>query len=229
MLNINPIDLQRKILDAILDGDRSSAGKILSEFTKTHGYKETLINLLEPALLEFGKIWSKKEDVSLAQGYIAGKIAEDFMTRAIKDISTKPSATALKGPVVIGNIEDDYHALGRKMVTTFLRASGWKVYDLGNDCLPADLVDKAQEVGAKIIGVSAMMYTTVQNIKKLRAEIDNRKLTNRIQLAVGGAVFLLRPELVMNVGGDGTSRNAINAPQLMEKLWKKAVTAEKRN
>lgn len=61
----------------------------------------------------------------MAQAYIAAKIGEDFLTKyAASQAVTLPERT-LKGPVVLGNIEDDSHALGRKMVVTFLKANGW--------------------------------------------------------------------------------------------------------
>ncbi len=123
-----------------------------------------------------------------------------------------------KGTAIIGNVEDDYHSLGRKLVGIFLLTAGWKVVDLGNDVAPATFVDAAIENKARIIGVSAMMFTTAQNILSLRKEIDQRGLKNKIKLAVGGAVFKIRPDLVSEVGGDGTAANAIDAPALFEKL-----------
>lgn len=219
-----PKDYQRKLLEFILAADRRSANELIEEWSDAHGYKRAVMELLEPTLERFGEMWAD-ENVSLAQGYIAAKIAEDTMTKAAEERSQEPSVTETKGPVVIGNIEDDYHALGRKLVVTFLSTAGWKVYDLGNDVLPADFVDKAIEVDAKVIGASAMMDMTAVNIKKLREEIDKRKLTGKIQMAVGGAVFRLRPELVQEVGGDGTAGNAMSVPELMDQLWEKAKAA----
>ena len=176
---------------------------------------------MPPTLLEK---W-EKEGTSLAQGYIAAKIAEDVLKKlaAERTYSVTPK---LKGPIVIDNIEDDTHSLGRKMVMTFMETDGWEVYDMGNDVLADEFVDKAVDIGAKVIGISAMMYTTAKNIEKVRQEIDKRNLTGKIQLAVGGAVFVLRPELVDEVGGDGTARNAMEAPKLFENLWKKACQEE---
>ena len=131
-----------------------------------------------------------------------------------------------KGPVVIGNIEEDFHALGRRMVGTFLRAEGWIVHDLGNDVPATEFVDKALEVGARVIGVSAMMMTTARNVRKVRDEIDNRGLTGRIQLAVGGAVFRVCPGLAEEVGGDGTAPDALGAAGLFDRLWEESVRKE---
>jgi len=145
------------------------------------------------------------------------------MTKAIESLSEDSSQTVSKGPIVIGNIEDDYHALGRRLVSVFLRKSGWEIYNLGSDVLPTKFVDKAEEVNAPIIAVSAMMYMTAMNIKKVREEIDNRGLKGKIMLAAGGAVFLQRPEVLEIVGGDGTSPNAIKAPKLMDQLLERAI------
>jgi methanogenic corrinoid protein MtbC1 len=130
-----------------------------------------------------------------------------------------------RGVAVLGNAEDDYHALGRRMVGTFLRVEGWQVVDLGNDVLPAAFVDAAEESGAKVIGVSAMMLTNAMNIAKVREELERRNLGGRIKLAVGGAVFAMRPELVAEVGGDGTSATAMDAPALFEALAAEAEHA----
>jgi methanogenic corrinoid protein MtbC1 len=105
------------------------------------------------------------------------------------------------------------------MVAVFLRAAGWKVVDMGNDVAPADFVAAAVRHGARVIGVSAMMLTTAENIRAVREELDARGLSGRIRLAVGGAVFKLRPELVSEVGGDGTAPSAIQAPALFDILW----------
>lgn len=221
-------DFQGDLLKRFLAANRQSANELVDEWAGIHGYERAVTELFEPVLQLFGEKWSKAENISLAQGYIVGKIAEDIMQKAANARAIESSVPIEpKGPVVIGNIEDDYHSLGRKMVVTFLHMSGWKVYDLGNDVLAPEFVDKAVEVGAKVVGASAMMYTNAVNIKKLRQEIDRRGLTGHLQLAVGGAVFVLRPELVEEVGGDGTARNAFVVADLMRELWNRAIRGEK--
>jgi len=207
-----------KLVELFLKADRSFANDLIDKWIADRGTGKVLTDLLEPALLEFGELWASRTDISLAQGYIAAKIAADTLRKISDSGEYSTEVTEPRGRVVIGNIEDDYHMLGRKLVGTMLSAAGWKVYDLGNDVLAEEFVDKAQEVGANIVGASAMMYSTASNISKLREEIDSRGLTGQLQLAVGGAVFLHRPELVEEIGGDGTARNAIEAIDLMEVL-----------
>jgi len=92
--------------------------------------------------------------------------------------------------------------------------------------LPAEFVDAALAEGARVIGVSAMMLTNAENIARVRAELDRRGLSGRVKLAVGGAVFVMRPELVAEVGGDGTAATAMDAPALFERLAAEAAEAE---
>jgi len=140
------------------------------------------------------------------------------MLRVADKYNQANPAPVKKGAVIIGNIEDDFHSLGRKMVSIFLKSAGWEIIDLGNDVPAKDFVDKAEKTGALFIAVSAMMYSTAMNIKKVREEIDRRGLNGKIKLAAGGAVFRLRPELLEEVGGDGTAGNAINVPALFDRL-----------
>jgi methanogenic corrinoid protein MtbC1 len=218
-----PRDLKDELIDLMLAGNRQAAIHLVDEWAEIHGYERAVVEILEPALALFGEKWASADDVSLPQGFVAGKVAEDIMQKAAAARATVPLPGSLKGPIVIGNIEDDAHALGRKMVVTFLRIDGWAIHDLGNDVLAREFVDKAVEEDAPIVAASAMMYSTAMNIAKLRKEIDARGLAGRMLLAVGGAVFRQRPELVAEVGGDGTARNAIEAPQLMDRLLERAL------
>jgi len=206
--------VRTQLLDFILIGERKEAMDLLEDWARRFHWRATIVELLEPVLDEIGKRWAA-EKISLAAGYMAGKIAEDVLLKAVQAEEAVPQT---KGPVVMGNIEDDYHSLGRKLVTIFLRTAGWRVIDLGNDVRAEEFVDAAVANEAKIIGVSAMMLTTAKNIRNVRHEIDSRGLSGSIKLAVGGAVFKMRPELVVEVGGDGTVASAVDAPRLMAQL-----------
>ena len=210
-----PADLCRQLLDAMINADRLAAAEIVEgALASGIGPAQVISEILDPAIVQLGQMW-EEETMSLAQNFVASKIAEDTLLRCVPGQSDQQHK---KGAVVIGNIEDDFHSLGRRTVGLFLAAAGWDVHDLGNDVPAEQFLEKALEVGACVIGASAMMQTTALNIRKLRALIDEKGLTGRIKLAVGGAVFNWRPELVAEVGGDGTVKNAVAADELFTRL-----------
>ena len=209
------------LISLFIAGDRDEAINLLNCWGKEFGYQEAINDILEPAITKFGHDWGQTEQVSLGQGYVLGKVAEDIFETASKEYYYQ-SIPESKGPVIMGNIEDDNHALGRKLVITFLKIKGWKVIDLGNDITAKEFVDTAIENNAPIIGISAMILRTALNIKSVRQLIDRRNLADKIKLAVGGAVFCQRPELVKEIGGDGTAVNAILVPDLFDNLLEKS-------
>ncbi|PLX14997.1 MAG: corrinoid-binding protein [Salinivirgaceae bacterium] len=217
-------DIQKVLLNAIIDGEKNLAVETVVNWAKQNTFRKAFTDIFDQVLIEIGDLWYKNK-LSLAQGYIAGKVAEEVFLHASND-DEFTKHTVKKGNVVVGNIIDDFHSLGRKLLSIFLKAAGYTVHDLGNDISAQEFVEKAIETNARIIGVSAMMYTTAKNIEQVRAELDKRNLSGKIQLAVGGAVFKLKPELVEEVGGDDTADNAINAPALFDELWKKSLTYE---
>jgi methanogenic corrinoid protein MtbC1 len=220
------MDIRQSLIERIRLADRQGANALLDAWGAEHGHERLIKDVLDPTLILIGEEWSASGTFSLAQVYIAAKVTEDVLTRIANMRKLPSEGRPPKGPVVIGNIEEDFHALGRRMVGTFLRAEGWIVHDLGNDVPATVFVDKACEVGARVIGVSAMMMTTARTIRRVRDEIDSRGLTGRIRLAVGGAVFCVCPDLVEEVGGDGTAPNALAAPDLFDRLWEQSVGKE---
>lgn len=220
------MDIQHALIGMIQQADRQGAGRLLDAWGKEHGYERLLAEVLEPTLLMIGEDWRSSESFTLAQAYVAAKVAEDALMKIAERKKEGALAAPSKGSVVIGNIEEDFHALGRRMLGIFLASDGWVVHDLGNDVPADEFVDKAVAVGARVIGVSAMMLTTAYNIKKLRTELSRRGLSGRIQLAVGGAVFLVRPGLDREVGGDGTARTALEATELFRRLHGESIRRE---
>ncbi len=207
----------KRLLKFMVESDRDGAGELVRLALAEGIAAESVISfMLDPALLQLGHLWGT-ETVSLAQTFVAAKIAEDVLVQCLPKGSAGPEAGPC-GIAVLGNIEDDFHSLGRRIIASFLRANGWQVHDLGNDVTAEVFIEKAIEVHATVIGVSAMMQTTALNIRKLRDLVDSRGLHKKIKIAVGGAVFNWRPELVTEVGGDGTAANAAKVHELFLEL-----------
>ena len=217
---MTPLPYKEILFTLMKNSDRSAARQLIEGILHDGmPMQAVLTDVLDPALAQLGTLWEKKA-ISLSEAFVASKIAEDILLLCLPDPSQANQPA--KGPVVIGNIEEDFHSLGRRIIGSFLTASGWDVHDLGNDVPAEQFVETAQSIKAPVIGVSAMMQTTALNIRRVRNLIDEQGLRDQIKLAVGGAVFNWRPQLVEEVGGDGTATNAAEVDALFMRL--KAAT-----
>jgi methanogenic corrinoid protein MtbC1 len=212
------MEIQQEIVSAIQIANLNRASELLSEWGSNNGFENIAEKILLPVLEKYSQDDFEMDGSPLAQGYVAARFAEIAMNMAIANTNPEQLPKQNLGPIVIGNIEDDFHSLGRRIICAFLSSNGWIINDIGNDVLPADFVENALETNSKIIAVSAMMYSTAINISKVREELIRRNLENTIKLAVGGAIFNLRSDLVQEVGGDGTAKSAIHVPKLFNSL-----------
>ena len=120
------------------------------------------------------------------------------------------------GKVVLGTIHGDIHDIGKTLVGTMLSASGFKVYDLGVDVPVTTLVEKAIEVQADIIAVSALLTTTMVRQKDVVEALDDMGLRPNIKVMVGGAP--VTQEWVTEIDADGYSEDAIGAVAVAKQL-----------
>jgi trimethylamine corrinoid protein len=135
---------------------------------------------------------------------------------AVLEPSMKAAGTERKilGKVVLGTVEGDIHEIGKSLVGTMLTSSGFEVYDLGVDVSSADFLAKAEEVGADIIGLSALLTTTMVKQKEVIDEVTRRGL--KVKVMVGGAP--VTREWVHKIEADGYSEDAIGAVNVAKEL-----------
>ncbi len=129
-------------------------------------------------------------------------------------------AREIMGRVVLATVEGDIHEIGKTLVGTMLSASGFEVTDLGVD-QPADkIIGKALEINADIIGMSALLTTTMVRQREVIEELDKEGLRPRIKVMVGGAP--ITRDWATKIKADGTSEDAVGAVALAKQLVGKA-------
>jgi methylmalonyl-CoA mutase cobalamin-binding domain/chain len=123
------------------------------------------------------------------------------------------------GKVVLGTVKGDIHEIGKTLVATLLSASGFQVVDLGVD-VPIELfVEKTLELQADIVGVSALLTTTMQGQKSVVDALDRHGLRPRVKVIVGGAPVTL--DWAKKIGADGYGQDAMAAVALARSLLHK--------
>lgn len=120
------------------------------------------------------------------------------------------------GRVVLGTIQGDIHEIGKTLVGTMLSASGFQVYDMGVDVPVEKLVQKAREVNADIIGVSALLTTTMVRQRDVVEALDDMGIRSQVKVLVGGAP--VTKAWADEIGADGYSEDAIGAVEVARKL-----------
>lgn len=139
------------------------------------------------------------------------------------EIRKQGSARTVLGRVVLGTAKGDIHDIGKNLVGTMLAASGFEVFDLGNSVSTEQFVAKAKEVGADIVGVSALLTTTMQGQKAVIEALDHHGMRPRVKAIIGGAAVTGR--WAEEIGADGYARSAMDALDLAKRLMSKETGA----
>jgi 5-methyltetrahydrofolate--homocysteine methyltransferase len=120
------------------------------------------------------------------------------------------------GKVVIGSVRGDLHDIGKNLVGIMLKGAGFEVIDLGNDVAPDTFIDTAEEVGASVIGMSALLTTTMPVMKEVVDLLAQRGLKGKVRTVVGGAP--LSSDFAKNIGADAYGFDGVNAVEVVKEL-----------
>lgn len=175
---------------------------------------------------------------AIAKGYVAGVdmvgasfacgdaflpelvMAGEAMKAAIAVFEPEMQRTGAKrqilGKVVLATVEGDIHEIGKSLVGTMLAASGFQIYDLGVDVKAEKIIAKAKEVDADIIGLSALLTTTMVKQREVIEALDKEGLRRKIKVLVGGAP--VTRDWVQKIEADGYSEDAIGAVAVAKSL-----------
>jgi corrinoid protein of di/trimethylamine methyltransferase len=122
----------------------------------------------------------------------------------------------IAGTVILGAAKGDIHEIGKSLVGTMLTAHGFRVYDLGPD-VPSELfATKARELKADVVGVSALLTTTMRGQKNVIETLAREGLRSRVKVIVGGAP--VTRQWAEEIGADGYSKDAVSAVTLVQSL-----------
>ncbi len=177
--------------------------------------QDIIDNDLIPAVTKVGKLFEEKKYFlpQLIAGATAMDKAINYLTPYLKSDKTAQN----KGTIVMATVEGDIHDIGKNLVVLMLKNYGYKVIDLGKDVKKDIIIECAIKEKADIIGLSALMTTTMMRMKDVCQEIKDKKLPFKV--IVGGAV--VSQSFADEIGADGYSDDANEAVKVVEKLLSK--------
>ena len=125
----------------------------------------------------------------------------------------------MAGTLVIGSVEGDIHEIGKSLVGTMMSANGFQVYDLGVDVPIATFVNKVQETGANLLGLSALLTTTMTVQQEVIEALEEAGIRDQVKVLIGGAP--VSKEWADSIGADGYAEDAVGAVELAKQLLHK--------
>ena len=209
-------DLFQKMAQSILDGD-SEIAIFLAKQAVQNGV-DPLDAISRGFVLGVNQVG---ENFACGQAFLpelvmAGEAMKAAVATLEPEMQRRGTTRQVLGKVVLATVEGDIHEIGKTLVGTMLSASGFQVYDLGVDVPAKKIIEKVKEVDADLVGLSALLTTTMVKQKEVINELDKLGLRNKVKVIVGGAP--VTRDWVQKIEADGYSEDAVGAVGLAKRL-----------
>ena len=180
-------ELFKKMAQSIVDGD-SDASTELAKESITVGIPplQAITGGFVIGVNTVGDAFGRGE-AFLPELVMAGEAMKAAIAVLNPELKKQGTERRMLGKVVLATVEGDIHEIGKTLVGTMLDSSGFEVFDLGVDASPDKIIGKAIEVNADIIGMSALLTTTMVKQKEVIETLEKEGLRGRFKVMVGGA------------------------------------------
>ncbi len=197
------------IVERFLEFDVNSVKKLVREALDSGcDVNDVIENSLRRAMKIVGDKFEKGE-FFLPELVMAGDLFKEVMDEVLMPVIEKESKGARVGRVVIGTVKGDLHDIGKNLVATMLRVNGFEVIDLGVDVPPERFVEAVEKYNPDILGMSALLTTTMLEMKNVIDALKSAGLRDKVKVIVGGAA--VDEKYAEEIGADAYAENAVEA------------------
>ena len=208
--------LYKQMAQSIIDGEAEQAVALAQKSIELQiNPLDTITKGFVTGVSYIGEQFGKGE-AFLPELVMAGEAMKAAIATLEPELIKLGQAREVLGRVVLATVEGDIHEIGKTLVGTMLSASGFEVHDLGVDASAEKIIGKAIEVNADLIGMSALLTTTMVRQREVIEELDKEGLRPRIKVLVGGAP--ITKDWAEKIKADGTSEDAVGAVKLAKQL-----------
>jgi trimethylamine corrinoid protein len=203
-----------RLRQSIVDGAAQQARALAEEvLTANLDPLQAIEQGYAPGLQQVGEQFARGA-VYLPDMIMASEAMKAAVAVLEPELQKRGSQRAILGKVVLGTTKGDIHEIGKNLVGIMLAANSFQVFDLGTNVTPEAFAAKAHEVGADIVGVSALLTTTMKGQKSVVEHF--RREGSRVKVMVGGAPASRR--WAEEIGADGYAKDASAAVELAKSL-----------
>jgi len=192
---------------------KKTAGLTQKALDKGLSPEEILTQALIPALRVVGEQYERGE-IFIPEMLLAARAVKGAME--ILKPRLAESGVESKGRVVIGTVKGDLHDIGMNLVAMMLEGAGFEVHNLGIDVSVSQFVEAAKEDDADIVGMSALLTTTLVYMPQVIKALEENRLRDRVKAIIGGAP--VTQKYADKIGADGYAQDAASAVKLVERL-----------
>jgi 5-methyltetrahydrofolate--homocysteine methyltransferase len=204
----------KEIYDSILNGQQKvSSAKVQEALDQGINPADILNDGMVAAMAEVGRLFEEGE-------YFVPEmlIAARAMQSGLAVLKPRLAAADVKssGKVIAGTVKGDLHDIGKNLVCMMLEGAAFEIVDLGSDVSPEKFVEAVRTSGADIVAMSALLTTTMPNMKVTIEALKSAGLRDKVKVMVGGAP--LTDQYAREIGADGYSSDASRAVALAKSL-----------
>jgi corrinoid protein of di/trimethylamine methyltransferase len=209
-------ELFAALRQSVIDGDAAQSASLAQQALDTGVPPlDAIDNGLVPGLSYVGEQFGMGE-LFLPDMMLAARAMQKAMDVLEPELQAQAAQRKVVGRVVIGTVKGDIHEIGKNLVGMMLSTSGFEVHDLGVDVAPDRFVEAAREHNADVVGVSALLTTTMAGQRTVVEALAAAGLRDRVKVMVGGAPA--SESWAAEIGADGYSEDAIGAVALARRL-----------
>jgi len=207
-------DVVERIIESVLTGDSSQVESSVAEALREGLSADWIMNKgLVAAMAEVGARFERQE-FYVPEMLVAARAMQSGL--AIIKPGLIEGGVAAVGKVVLGTVKGDLHDIGKSLVGMMLEGAGFEVTDLGTDVPPARFAEAVREHGAQLVGLSALLTTTMQNMRSTIEALEDLGVRDQVRVMVGGAP--VTEAFSKEIGADGYGPDASRAVSLAKAL-----------
>jgi len=213
------MNLMRGLVDAVKEGSMEEAGELAQKCLDEGQSASEILKGVTGAIREVGDAF-ERFDVFLPEMMMAAdamievmKVLEPVLKGGEGEHASRPAK------VLMASVKGDVHEIGKNIVITLLTANGYTIFDMGADVDSLEIVKTAERERADVIGLSALMTTTMPGQKEVIDIMKDLGLRDRFKVVIGGSPT--SSEWAESIGADGWAKDASDAVKVVENMLKK--------